>query len=60
MTSVILYYPEETFELFSICWGRSLDDCLNFLRVRSKVIAAEDMSEVFDRWLNEDTGIWKL
>ena len=54
MTSVILYQPEETFELLLICWKRSLDDCLNLFRVRSKVIAAEDVSEVLDRGLNKD------
>ena len=55
MTTVVLYQPEETFDLFSICRERSLDDCFDFAGVGSKTIAAENVSEVFDRRLNKAT-----
>ena len=55
MTTVVLNQLEETFELFSICLGRSVDDCIDFIWVGSKTIAAEKVSEVLDRRYNEDT-----
>ena len=54
MTTVVLYQPEETFELFSVRWGRSFDNCFDFAGVESKTIAAENVSEVLDRRLNEN------
>ena len=39
--------------MVSIRRWRSLDDCLNYLRVRSKAIAAEDVSKVLDLRFNE-------
>ncbi len=53
MTTVLLYQPEDTFELFSICWGRSFDDCFDFIGVGSNAIAAVNVSEIFDRRLYE-------
>ena len=55
MATVLMYQSEETFELFSVRWKRSFDNCLDFAGVVSKTMAAENVSDVLDRRLNENT-----
>ena len=55
MTAIVLYQPEKTFELFSICRGQCFDNCFDFAGVGLKTIAAENVSEVLNRRLNKDT-----
>ena len=55
MPTVLLYQPEETFDLFAVRWGRSFDNCFDLAGVGSKTIAAENVFKVLDRRLNENT-----
>lgn len=53
ITTVVLYLFEKAFELFSIIFRSSVDDCFNFIRVGSKVIAADNVFEIFDKRIYE-------